>query len=610
MSNNVAIEVVKAETHNLKAVDCRIPHGRVTVVTGPSGAGKSSLAFDTVFAEGQRRFVESMSTYARQFLEQMERPPVGEIRNILPAVALETKNSVKNARSTVGTISEVLDVLRLLFSHLGEVRCPEHDEVARMFTTEEIVTELEAGAAGENFFLIAPVERPPKLADEAIRTLISQGFSRRLEDGEVVRMSSKARWLKRLDPLPLVLGRFRSGAPSSRLASTIEDALTLGHGRLEVRGETGTRHFSRGLGCTSCGRLFRRPQPALFSFNSPLGACQSCQGFGRMIGIDRNRVIPNPELSLDTLPIAPWNTPAYEEHYERLFDACEDRGVPIDVPWEELPQADRDWIWRGEGEGEADFVNLERFFAWLERRSYKVHVRVMLARYRSYDACPGCDGTRLQPEALRVRLQGMTLPELCTLSVEDLRQWLGSQQWSPRQIEVAEHLIEEVVERVDILYRVGLDYLTLDRQARTLSGGEAQRIQLAAAIGSRLTSTLYVLDEPTIGLHPKDSHRLLDLLHSLSDRGNTVLVVEHDRTLIAGADHVIDLGPLAGEHGGRLMVEGPLSEILECDESLTAVYMRDRPPTAARRHGARFRRERGRETLTKELEGRQRFSVR
>ncbi|MFP5289329.1 MAG: ATP-binding cassette domain-containing protein, partial [Thermoanaerobaculia bacterium] len=341
------------------------------------------------------------------------------------------------------------------------------------------------------------------------------------------------------------------------------------------------------------------------SFNSPLGACPRCQGFGRVIGIDRERVIPDPRRTLSERPIAPWNTPAYEELYDALLAAAKKRKVPLNVPWADLPVEDREWIWSGPG----SFVNILEFFDWLEGRTYKVHVRVLLARYRAYTLCPDCEGTRLRPEACAVRLEGRTLPELTALSVEQFRAWLAAQRWTPRQREVAGHLIDELTERVEVLHRVGLDYLTLDRQARTLSGGETQRIHLAAALGSGLTSTLYVLDEPTIGLHPQDSERLLSLLRDLAARGNTVLVVEHDRTLIRGADHVIDLGPAAGERGGEVVVEGPIETILASD-SLTGRYLRERPPTPARRHMARFRREQGWETLSDELAALPRITIR
>jgi excinuclease ABC subunit A len=606
-----AILVERARTHNLKGVDCRVPHRAVTVVTGPSGAGKSSLAFDTIFAEGQRRFVESMSTYARQFLDQMERPPVDAIHNILPAVALEAKNAVKNARSTVGTITEAHDVLRLLYTHLGEVGCPRGHGAVRSFSPEDAAADL--AERGEPFTLVVRLPRPQKGADAALAELIRQGFQRRLDEkagGEVVRMEPGEKWPAKLNPLPLVLGRFTPRPDATaRIVDTLEQAYRMNGGRVEARSSLeggGVRYYSREIGCPVCGETVRRPTPPLFSFNSPLGACPTCQGFGRVIGIDRERVIPDPRRTLAERPIAPWNTPAYEELYDELFDACRKRRVPLDVPWAELSEEDRTWIWSGSGK----FTNLDDFFHWLEGRTYKVHVRVLLARYRAYNPCPDCDGSRLRPEARAVLLDGLSLPELTAMSVEKLRAWLRERRWTPRQREMAGHLIDEVTERVEVLHRVGLDYLTLDRQARTLSGGETQRIHLAAALGSGLTSTLYVLDEPTIGLHPQDSERLLSLLRDLAARGNTVLVVEHDRTLIRGADHVIDLGPAAGEHGGEVVVEGPIEAILACDESLTGRYLRDRPITPARRHVARFRREQGWETLTEELTALPRVSVR
>ncbi|HEY7216415.1 MAG TPA: excinuclease ABC subunit UvrA [Thermoanaerobaculia bacterium] len=606
-SKRPAIQVERARTHNLKGIDCRVPHRAVTVVTGPSGAGKSSLAFDTIFAEGQRRFVESMSTYARQFLDQMERPPVDAIHNVLPAVALEAKNAVRNARSTVGTITETLDVMRLLFTHLGEVGCPRGHGAVRSYTAEEAAMELAAGAAGDAFTLVVRLPRPKRGADAALAELIRQGFQRRLQGDEVVRMEPGEKWPARLDPLPLVLGRFAARREAqARVLDTLEQGYRMNGGRVEARSGAGVRLFSRELACPLCGESVRRPTPALFSFNSPLGACPTCQGFGRVIGIDRERVIPDPRRSLAERPIAPWNTPAYEELYDELLAACRKRRMPLDAPWSELAQKDRDWIWNGAG----NFCNLEDFFEWLEGRTYKVHVRVLLARYRSYNPCPDCGGTRLQPEALAVKLASRTLPELAAMSVEQLRAWLRANRWTKRQREVAGHLIDELTERVEVLHRVGLDYLTLDRQARTLSGGETQRIHLAAALGSGLTSTLYVLDEPTIGLHPQDSERLLSLLRDLAAKGNTVLVVEHDRTLIRGADHVIDLGPAAGERGGRVVAEGTIDDILANDDSLTGRYLKERPPTQARRHMARFRREQGWETLSDELSSLPRIAVR
>jgi excinuclease ABC subunit A len=614
-----AIEVEAARTHNLKSISCRIPHGQVTVVTGPSGAGKSSLVFDTIFAEGQRRFVESMSTYARQFLDQMERPPVEDIRNVLPAVALEARNSVRNARSTVGTITEIHDVLRLLYASLGEVRCPSGHGLARRFTAGEAAEELARGVAGERFLLAARLARPGEGqagADLALAELVGQGFARRLEGGEILPIAPKEGWPATWDPLTLALGRFRaSGEASARIAATVEDAWKLGARAVEAisdppdsgaSGAATVRHFSRELSCPVCGLALRAPTPALFSFNSPLGACATCEGFGRVIGIDPERVVPDARKSLGERPIAPWNTPAYEELYEGLLSAARKRKIPLDRPWKDLAPGDREWIWRGAGR----FTNLEAFFRWLEGRTYRVHVRVLLARYRAYNPCPDCRGGRLNAEALAIRFEGRTLPELLALSVEDLAAWFAALRLPPRALEIGGHLLDELRERLSVLHRVGLDYLSLDRQARTLSGGETQRIHLAAALGSGLTSTLYVLDEPTIGLHPQDNERLLALLRDLARRGNTVLVVEHDRTIVLGADHLIDLGPAAGEGGGEIVAEGTVAEVMAHPTSLTAHYMRDQNPTAARQHLARFRRERGRQSVEDELTGRPRIRIR
>ncbi|MEO8275063.1 MAG: excinuclease ABC subunit UvrA [Thermoanaerobaculia bacterium] len=604
---DVAIEVEDARTHNLKGISCRVPHGKLTVVTGPSGAGKSSLVFDTIFAEGQRRFVESMSTYARQFLDQMERPPVGDVRNVLPAVALEAKNSVRNARSTVGTITEIHDVLRLLFANLGEVRCPLGHGLAQRFTAGEAALDLATGAAGEQFLLAARLARPVEGADLALGELVAQGFARRLEGSEIVPLLPAEGWPAARDPLVLALGRFRAAPEASaRIAATVEDAWKLGARAVEAVSAAGVRYYCRDLACPTCGLALRIPTPALFSFNSPLGACATCEGFGRVIGIDPDRVVPDPRKSLSERPIAPWNTPAYEELYDGLLAAARKRRVPLDRAYAELSPEDREWIWRGEGR----FTNLDKFFHWLEGRTYRVHVRVLLARYRAYNPCPDCHGGRLNAEALAVRLCGRTMPDLLAMSVEDLADWFDERQFSDRELEIGGHLLDEMRERLSVLRRVGLDYLSLDRQSRTLSGGETQRIHLAAALGSGLTSTLYVLDEPTIGLHPQDNERLLALLRDLARRGNTVLVVEHDRTIVLGADHLIDLGPAAGENGGEVVAEGSVAEVLAHPTSLTAHYMRDANPTAARQHVARFRRERGRQSIEDELSGHGRIRIR
>lgn len=586
----IAIEVSGAQTHNLKNVSCRIPHGQVTVVTGVSGAGKSSLAFNTIYAEAQRRFIESMSTYVRQYLGQMERPPVDEMKNVLPALALEARNSIKNARSTVGTITEVHDILRLLFTHLGEISCPRAEQrgcrggvVARSPT--EVVDRLLELAPGDNVLLLAHLARPAKSADAKLHELVRQGYFRRLgEDGEIVRITASERWPKTLDPLVLALGRFRlDESGRARLAEVVEEAYALTGGRLQVQVGGEEHHFGRSLTCESCGERLERPTPALFSFNSPLGACATCNGFGRVLGIDPGRVVPDGGKSLRERPIAPWNSPAHEEHYEPLWAACKTRGIPLDKPWRELTPEERAFVWSGQGR----FLSVERFFARLERKTYKIHVRILLARYRAYDPCPDCRGQRLKKSALAVRVLGRNLPELEALPIAELRAFFAQHDFPAAQAEAAGHFLAELKDRLETLHRVGLDYLSLDRHARTLSGGESQRIQLAGALSMAMTGMLFVLDEPTIGLHPQDSHRLLGLLRDLASRGNAVLVVEHDRTLIEGADHLIDLGPGAGENGGRILVEGTLAKLLASKKSATATCLREKPTLSPLKEPAR-----------------------
>ena len=584
------ISIRNASTHNLKGVSCYIPHGKVTVVTGVSGAGKSSLAFDTLYAEAQRRFVESMSTYVRQFLEQMERPPVDSIDGVLPAVALEAKNSVRNARSTVGTLTEIHDVLRLIFTHLGEVVCPNGHGRVHGCGPQELASLLIERFEGQPLLLVASLPRPKKLANEKLKELIRQGYFRRRQTveeqveeqeagkaegeqagGDLVRMTPTDRWTLKLDPLELVIGRFKPRADNrARLVSAIEEIYLLAAGRAQVVLADGHRlFFGRALTCEVCDAVMRRPTPALFSFNSPLGACPECQGFGRVTGIDRERVIPDPSKSLDERPIAPWNSPTYQKHYPGLLQACRAHGIDTRLPVEQLSKEDREFLWSAKG----SFTTLGKFFAWVERKSYKMHHRVMLSRYRAYTPCPECGGSRLKAQALGVRVAGRNVAELSSLSVEALSQWVEEIDEKALS-EASEHFLDQLKSRLQTLHRVGLEYLSLDRQARTLSGGESQRIHLASALGSGLTGTLYVLDEPTIGLHAQDSHKLLALLGDLAARGNTVVVVEHDRTLIEGADYVIDMGPRAGEHGGEVLTQGTLADVLSCEQSLTAKYLR------------------------------------
>ncbi len=582
-----SIRIRGARTHNLKDVSVTIPVGRLTVITGVSGSGKSSLAFDTLYAEGQRRYAESLSTYARQFLERLDRPDVESIEPVPPAIALEQKNGVRNARSTVGTQTEIYDSLRLLFAHGGTTFCPECGDAAVPGGIDRAVEEIAKAPEGARATLVAPVSWGPAPGGKP------RGVRRRAEE-ERLRLSElkRAGFFRALDPagqaveigdgveglldaqgrLPLVVGRFAvREASRPEIAAAVETAFTLAGSVVAVR-EDGSRTFQRGLHCPRCAREFRDPTPALFAFNSPLGACPTCQGFGRVIGVDLEKVIPDPELTLEDHPVAPWNTPAYESAYDDLFRACRRYSVRTDIPVRRMSAHEREVLIEGRG----DFYGVRGFFDWLETKRYKIHVRVLLARYRAYTLCPDCRAARLAPAALAVRLRDRTIAALSELPLSDLERWFGELALSPAEEERLSSIVAEIRSRVRYMNDVGLGYLTLSRAARTLSGGEAQRIGLASALGGALTGTLYVLDEPTIGLHAADTRRLLGILRRLADRGNTVVVVEHDPEAIQSADHLIDLGPGAGSAGGHLLFEGTPRALARVRGSATGELLRRR----------------------------------
>ena len=580
------IRITGARTHNLKNISVTVPAGCLTVVTGVSGSGKSSLDFDTLYAEGQRRYTESLSTYARQFLERLDRPDVDSVEPVPPAIALEQKNGVRNARSTVGTHTEIYDSLRLLYAHGGTTFCPDCDVEAVPGGVDRAVEELCAAYAGTRVTLTAPLpwrngagqrkKRRSAAREEALRLseLKRAGFFRAVSpSGETVEIEEDvAALLDAEGRLPLVVGRFVVREESRpELAASVESAFALS-GCLVARFDGGDRTFRRGLHCPRCGRDFRDPSPALFAFNSPLGACTSCQGFGRVISVDLDKVIPDPGLALEDRPIAPWNTPAYESAYRDLFRACRRYSVRTDIPVERLSPHEREVLIKGRGE----FYGISGFFDWLETKRYKIHVRVLLARYRAYTLCPECRGARLGPGARAVRFRGRTLPQLVELPLGELQGWFAALQLTEREEERLSSVVAEIRARVRYMNDVGLEYLTLARPARTLSGGEAQRIGLASALGGSLTGTLYVLDEPTIGLHAADTRRLIGILRRLSDRGNTVVVVEHDPEVMEAADHVIDLGPGAGSQGGHLLFQGSPRSLARQRSSATGALLRRR----------------------------------
>ncbi|MGH7931875.1 MAG: excinuclease ABC subunit UvrA [Candidatus Binataceae bacterium] len=579
-----SISIRGARTHNLRDISLEVPHGKLAVVTGVSGSGKSSLVFDTLYAEGQRRFVQSLSTYTRLFLERMERPDVDSISNIPPALALRQKNTIKNARSTVGTVTEINDYLRLLFAAAGKTICPRcHVEVARD-SVEGAAARLisEPGL----YIFLAPFEIGSRAPGEATAYLIQNGYHRLYHGGEVVETADlAARIAGNGTALPPDAGSIADGAlmvvidrvavnqtgSEERVREAMEKSFYLGSGRaraIRVARQNGDLKaanaidFDRRFNCSRCGAAFPEPTPALFSSNSPIGACPECEGFGRTVELDFDKVLPNPKLSLRQGLVAPWRTPAYREMHQWMLTCARRARVRSAVSFREMTAQEREWLLDGEPRREGQhwdehWPGVRGFFRWLERRRYKTHVRILLARYRRFVPCPLCGGSKLKPEALNVLVGGKSVAAVGQMAVRDVPAWIVALGKDRTIAARAGVLLRELKNRVGYLIEVGLGYLTLERQARTLSGGESQRIHLASALGSLLSDTLYALDEPTVGLHASDSRNLLGVLRHLRDLGNTVVVVEHDPLMIAGADFVAELGPGGGREGGQLLYAGP-----------------------------------------------------
>ena len=591
-----------ARTHNLKNVDVTLPAGKLAIITGVSGSGKSSLAFDTIYAEGQRRYVESLSAYARQFLERMEKPDVDRIEGICPAIAIRQKNSVRNPRSTVGTTTEIHDYMRLLFARVGRTFCRQcGQEVIR--ETAEVVArrlgELPDGTrlligfeipvvsipaspqssseenSDEESFDFEPVKNGVDGVGETVNGLRRRGFGRLLVDGKAVTFEDlDLAALANRTTLEVVVDRVRiEGDLRTRLTDSIETSYREGGGAaFAINADSGERHvFSERFECRACGIAYETPQPRLFSFNNPFGACPTCHGFGNIIELDMDLVVPDPLLSINQGAIEPWSKPHYRAQLAELKRAARKSGIRLDVPWKDLSDDEKKFVVEGDGE----FEGVRGFFRWLERKKYKVHVRVFLSRYRGYLACPECGGARLRREARNVRVGGRTVDEVSALTVDAARLFFAELELSEKESAVADKVLKEIRRRLSFLSDVGLDYLTLDRLSSTLSGGESQRINLATSLGSALVGTLYVLDEPSIGLHARDNQRLIEILRQLRDQGNTVLVVEHDEDMIRVADHVVDLGLGAGEQGGRIVYSGDLPGLLTETRSLTAKYLRN-----------------------------------
>jgi excinuclease ABC subunit A len=570
------IVVRNARVHNLADASCRIPIGSLTVLSGVSGSGKSSLAFDTLYAEGQRRYVTSLSTYARQFLERLPRPDVDFISNLPPAIAIERRNRVTNARSTVGTATEVLDLLRLVFAHAGETRCPDCDRPVAPGTVEAVTTRIQARFEGRRVQLGTPIAaRKGETARALGERLAREGYTRVLDAKgdvhDVTELSARALSSIRGGGLLLLDRMALDGRAGERVR--IAEAVASGFtrtGGLSVVADDERVDYREGFACDGCGRSFATPVPALFSFNSSLGACETCEGFGRVPVLDRERVIPDPGKSLAGGAVAPFTTPAGQRHQQRLLEACAESGVATNVPVAALDDDTREWLFSGD----ESWRGIRGYFARLERKRYKVQNRILIARYRRFDPCDACEGARLCPDALAVRVAGCDIAEITRFTLGELADWLEAIELPEHAIERVGRLLEDLGRRVATAVEVGLDYVTLERPMRTLSGGEAQRIQLATALGGNLTASLYVLDEPSIGLHARDVERLVTTLHRIRDQGNTVVVVEHAPEVIEAADHVVDLGPGAGRHGGRVLVEGPVDAVRATPESRTGQALR------------------------------------
>jgi excinuclease ABC subunit A len=558
--------------HNLKNIDVSVPTRRLVVVTGVSGSGKSSLAFDTLYAEGQRRYVESLSAYARQFLERMDRPDVESFDGICPAIAIRQRAPSRNPRSTVATATEIHDYLRLLFARVGRTVCDTCGAVVSKDTADSAADRILGLPDGTRVMVGFVVSAGGTPLPDLLDRLRKRGFQRLLVDGQAVTLDTFEVKGDAEPQLVVVVDRITTAADARpRLVEALETGFVEGMGRTLAQVVDGPRlQFSEAFECAHCSRPFEEPQTRLFSFNNPFGACPTCHGFGNLVELDQELVVPDVSKTLAEGAIAPWNKPHYRALHAELQRFARRRRIPLDVPWSRLSEDHRRCVL----EGDEDFQGVVGFFRWLETRKYKVQVRVFLSRYRGYRSCPDCQGARLRREALQVKVGGRSLAEVCTLSLREARLFLESLALDEREAHIAASIRAELERRLRFLAHVGLDYLTLDRPFGTLSGGEAQRIALATSLGTGLVGTLYVLDEPSIGLHPRDTDRLVDVLKALRDQGNTVVVVEHDKGVMKVADHIIDLGPGAGEQGGRVVFQGSYAELLRDGRSLTGKFLR------------------------------------
>lgn len=570
-----AIIVRGARVHNLRSVSVAFPRGQMTVVTGLSGSGKSSLAFDTLYAEGQRRYVESLSSYARQFLGRLDKPDVDAIEGISPAIAIEQKVSSRNARSTVGTSTEIYDYLKLLFARIGRTYSPVSGDLVQRHNVADVVAgvrrELEDG---ERYLVVAPLEIPKnRSVDEQLDLLRQQGFVRIRIGGEVTLLADLDAGSFGKKKIDLVIDRLKVDSDEShdiRLADSVETAFFEGKGTcIIVRPDKSNSELEFSNRFELDGMSFEEPSPNFFSFNNPVGACKRCEGFGQIIGIDEDLVVPNKSFSIYDDAIVCWKVGKMNAWKKALIRAAGEMDIPIHRPYKDLSDEQVQRLW----EGDEHFSGINGFFSYLESKSYKIQYRVMLSRYRGRTTCPDCKGTRLRKDASYVKVAGKSIVDLVLMPSRDLLHFFASVGLDEQDLQIGKRLLTEIQNRLQYLNDVGLGYLTLNRLSNTLSGGESQRINLATCLGSNLTGSMYILDEPSIGLHPRDTHRLIRVLKALRGLGNTVIVVEHDEEIMEAADYIVDMGPKAGVHGGQLVFAGTQKDLLQAQHSLTADYL-------------------------------------
>jgi len=569
-----------AKVHNLKNISLELPRNKMIVISGVSGSGKSSLAFDTIYAEGQRRYVESLSAYARQFLARMSKPDVESITGLAPAIAIEQKTTTKNPRSTVGTTAEVYDYLRLLFARIGETFCKVCNQQVLKDTPRTVQEWLKGQPEGTRLYVLFPMHpHEHRTLEEEFQNLREQGFFRVVigDSAEIIDLNEGfPAGVHKEDVYVLVDRLVLRNDPEAltRIADSAEAAFREGEGRAIVHLlESGERrHFSTRFECATCGIKYEEPQPKLFSFNNPFGACPECQGFGKAIGIDIDLVIPDRSKTLRGGAIAAFSTPKHSENHRTLVSIAREARVDIDKPVSHLTP----YEWNVVMDGYGKYLGINGFFKQIEEQTYKMHYRVFLARFRGYTTCPRCKGSRLRTSAMRVFIHGKSIPDIVMMTIEEANDWVMGLKLSRYEEDIAKRILEEIRKRLRYLNEVGLGYLRLDRLSHTLSGGESQRINLATSIGSALVGAMYVLDEPSIGLHPRDTGRLVRIMHSLRDLGNTVIVVEHDPDIIGSADVVVDMGPRAGERGGEVIFNGSVPQMLRDPKSITGAYLSGR----------------------------------